>query len=158
MVIMVEIANWEVQKTLIDQGSSADVLYWPTFLKLDVPHSLIQPHTEPLVGFAGERVHTCGYVDLLTTFGTPPDTRRVMVRYLLVEANTSYNIIIGRPTLNKLGAVVSTPHLTMKFLGNDGKIITVKANQKTARQCYAESLKISSCSKQSRGNPPTIAP
>ncbi|XP_020207520.1 uncharacterized protein LOC109792510 [Cajanus cajan] len=32
MVIAVEVANWEVQKTLIDQGSSADVLYWPTFL------------------------------------------------------------------------------------------------------------------------------
>ncbi|XP_020240412.1 uncharacterized protein LOC109819191 [Cajanus cajan] len=80
MVIVVEIANWEVQKTLIDQGSSADVLYWPTFLRLDVPHSLIQPHTEPLVGFAGERVHTREYVDLLTTFGTPPDTRRIVIR------------------------------------------------------------------------------
>ncbi|XP_020204043.1 uncharacterized protein LOC109789491 [Cajanus cajan] len=34
MVIVVEIANWKVQKTLIDQGSSADVLYWPTFLKM----------------------------------------------------------------------------------------------------------------------------
>ncbi|XP_020238868.1 uncharacterized protein LOC109817925 [Cajanus cajan] len=118
MVIVVEIANSKVQKTLIDQGSSADVLYWPTFLKLDVPHSLIQPYMEPLVGFAGERVHTRGYVDLLTTFGTPPDTRRVM----------------------------------------DGKIIAVKANQETARQCYVESLKISSSSKQSEGNPPTIAP
>ncbi|XP_020235392.1 uncharacterized protein LOC109815163 [Cajanus cajan] len=40
-----------------------------------------------------------------------------MVKYLLVDANTSYNIIIGRPTLNQLGAMVSTLHLTMKFLG-----------------------------------------
>nr|KYP34774.1 hypothetical protein KK1_044222 [Cajanus cajan] len=75
MVIAVEVANWEVHKTLIDQGSSVDVLYWPTLLRLDIPHSLIQPHTEPLVGFAGERVHTRGYVDLFTTFGTSPDTR-----------------------------------------------------------------------------------
>ncbi|XP_020209122.1 uncharacterized protein LOC109794071 [Cajanus cajan] len=60
MVIGVEIANWEVQKTLIDQGSSVDVLYWPTFLRLDVPHSLIQPHTAPLVGFAGERALDVG--------------------------------------------------------------------------------------------------
>ncbi|XP_020239478.1 uncharacterized protein LOC109818426 [Cajanus cajan] len=123
MVIVVEIANWEVQKTLIDQGSLADVLYWPTFLKLDVPQSLMQPHTEPLVGFAGERVHTRGYIDLLTTFGVPPD-----------KENHG------------------------PFPGKDGKIITVKANQKTARQCYAESLKISLSSKQSKRDSPTIAP
>nr|KYP38893.1 hypothetical protein KK1_039831 [Cajanus cajan] len=96
MVIAVVLANWEVHKTLVDQGSSADILYWPTFLRLDIPHSLI----EPLVGFEGRSVYTRGYVDLLTAFGAPPDSRRVMVRYLLVEADTSYNIIIGRPTLN----------------------------------------------------------
>ncbi|XP_020238746.1 uncharacterized protein LOC109817820 [Cajanus cajan] len=157
MVIAVEVANWEVHNTLIDQGSSADVLYWPTFLRLDIPHSLIQPHIEPLVGFAGERVHTRGYVDLLRTFGTSPDTRRIMVRYLLVEANTSYNIIIGKPTLNQLGAVVSTPHLTTKFPGSEGKTISVKANQKTARQCYAESLKVSPPDERCRSDPPTVA-
>ncbi|XP_020211541.1 uncharacterized protein LOC109796268 [Cajanus cajan] len=53
---------------------------------------------------------------------------------------------------------VSTPHLTMKFPGKDGQVISVKANEKIARQCYAESLKISSSSKQSEENPPTIAP
>ncbi|XP_020208423.1 uncharacterized protein LOC109793373 [Cajanus cajan] len=142
MVISVEVANWEVQKTLIDQGSSADVLYWPTFLKLDIPHTMIQPYSEPLVGFAGERVHTRGFVELLTSFGTAQTSRRVLVKYLLVDAATSYNILIGRPTLNQLGAVVSTPHLTMKFPGTDGRIIAVKANQQITRQCYAQSLKI----------------
>ncbi|XP_020219655.1 uncharacterized protein LOC109802649 [Cajanus cajan] len=53
MVIVVEVANWEVQKTLIDQGTSDDVLSWPMFLRLDVPHSLIQPHTEPLILSSG---------------------------------------------------------------------------------------------------------
>ncbi|XP_020224305.1 uncharacterized protein LOC109806344 [Cajanus cajan] len=142
---------------LIDQGSSADVLYWPTFLRLDIPHSLIQPHIEPVVGFAGEQVHTRGYVDLLKTFGTPLDSWRIMVRYLLVEANTSYSIIIGRPTLNQLGDMVSTLHLTMKFPGSNGKIISVRENQKTARECYAESLKVSPSEERHRGEPPTIA-
>nr|KYP57235.1 Transposon Ty3-G Gag-Pol polyprotein [Cajanus cajan] len=45
----------------------------------------------------------------------------------------------------------------MKFLGNDGKIISVKANQKTARQCYAESLKISLSDEPSKKDPPTVA-
>ncbi|XP_020211789.1 uncharacterized protein LOC109796532 [Cajanus cajan] len=148
MVISVEVANWEVQKTLIDQGSSADVLYWPTFLKLDIPHNMIQPYSEPLVGFAGERVHTRGFIELLTSFGTTQNSKRVLVKYLLVDAVTSYNIFIGRPTLNQLGAIVSTPHLTMKFPGTDGRIITIKANQQIARRCYAESLRIAPTSLQ----------
>nr|KYP31941.1 Retrovirus-related Pol polyprotein from transposon opus [Cajanus cajan] len=45
----------------------------------------------------------------------------------------------------------------MKFPGNDGKIISVKANQKTARQCYTESLRISSSDEQSKKDPPTVA-
>jgi len=33
-----------------------------------------------------------------------------MVRFLLVEADTSYNVLIGQRTLNALRAIVSTPH------------------------------------------------
>ena len=50
----------------------------------------------------------------------------------MVNANTSYFSLIGRKTLNELGAIVSTLHLTMKFLTLTGEIITVKADQKQA--------------------------
>lgn len=60
-----------------------------------------------------------------------------------MHAHTSYNILIGRPSLNTLGAIVSTPHLTMKFPSNTRSIITVHADQKTIRECYMTSLKLS---------------
>jgi len=34
MVITIEIENFAVMKTLVDQGSSIDILYWKTFKKL----------------------------------------------------------------------------------------------------------------------------
>jgi len=34
MVITVDLANCEIRKTLIDQGSLVDVLYWRTFKKM----------------------------------------------------------------------------------------------------------------------------
>jgi len=37
MVITVEIENFAVMKTLVDQGSSVDILYWSTFKKLKIP-------------------------------------------------------------------------------------------------------------------------
>lgn len=64
------------------------------------------------------------------------------MRFLLVEADMSYNVLIGRRTLNALGAIVSTPHMAMKFPSEQGDIITMKAEPKTARECYAQSLRV----------------
>ncbi|KAL5190823.1 hypothetical protein HKD37_04G010180 [Glycine soja] len=43
-----------------------------------------------------------------------------------MKANTSYFALIDRKTLNELGAVVSTPHLKMKFPTLTGKVVTIK--------------------------------
>jgi len=94
MVITAEIENFVVRKTLIDQGSSVDILYWKTFKKLQIPESDIQCYEDQIVGFSGERVDTRGYIDLYTKFGEGEVTCKVIkIRYLLVEANTSYNVL-----------------------------------------------------------------
>lgn len=98
-----------MHKILIDQGSSADVLYWSTFQKLNVLESTIQSYIKPLLGFACQRVNARGFVDLLTTFGVRQSYKTLTVRYILVEVDTSYNMLIGRHTLNQLGVMVSTP-------------------------------------------------
>jgi len=47
------------------------------------------------------------------------------IQYLLVDANMSYNILLGRQSLNKLGAIVFTSYLIMKFPLVLGDIITI---------------------------------
>ncbi|XP_020224153.1 uncharacterized protein LOC109806183 [Cajanus cajan] len=70
MVISVEIHNYIVHKTLVDQGSSADILYWNTFKQLGIPESELVPYDEPLVGFSGERVKTKGYTSCQPGLGS----------------------------------------------------------------------------------------
>jgi len=102
----------------------------------------IVPFREQIIGFSGERVSTKGYVDLITTFGRGSKTKRIKIRYLVVDASTSYNVLLGRSSLNKLGAIVSTPHLAMKCPTENGEITTIYVNQKYARECYAAGLKM----------------
>ena len=142
MVITVELQSFAVKKVLIDQGSSVDILYWKTFRKLQIPIEDLTPYDDPIYGFAGERVPTKGYVDLHTTFGEKKGVRTILIRYLVVEAHTSYNVLLGRPSLNAIGAIVSTPHLAMKFPSPSGDILTVHGDQKAARECYMASLKL----------------
>ena len=54
-------------------------------------------------------------MDLMITFGQGQFSRRFTIRYLLVDVNTSYFALIGRKTLNELGAIVSMSHLKIKF-------------------------------------------
>ncbi|RZB47442.1 hypothetical protein D0Y65_051177 [Glycine soja] len=117
MVVSIIIENFTVSRVFIDQGS-------------------------PLLSFAGERVEIRGYVDLMTTVSQGKLSKSFTIKYLLVDTNTPYFVLIDRKALNELGAIVSTPHLSMKFPTLTGKIVTINADQKQARQCYAESLKV----------------
>ncbi|XP_020206963.1 uncharacterized protein LOC109791999 [Cajanus cajan] len=110
---------------------------------LGVSKKVLIPYDDPLVGFSGERVSTRRYIKLFTRFCfDEQEYREIQVKYIVVHANTSYNILLGRPSLNMLGAIVSTPHLAMKFPSDKGKILTIHADQKATRECYFASLRI----------------
>ena len=59
----------------------------------------------------------------------------------VVNANSAYNILLGRPALNRLNAVASTRHMKMKLPDLSGKVIVIKSDQEEARKCYENSLK-----------------
>jgi len=104
-----------------------------------------QSYPDPVIGFVEERVHTRGYVDLLITFGTSKAQQPYLFnKYWLTLIHLTPSSSIAKPSI-KLGVIVSTPHMTMKFPQDNGTIITVKANPKTTRKCYAWSLKVSPC-------------
>ncbi|XP_027911582.1 uncharacterized protein LOC114170300 [Vigna unguiculata] len=114
MVIIVEIENYVVKKVLVDQGSSVDILYWATYQKLQLLNTAMVPYDEPIYGFSGEKVSIRDYIDLHTVFRDVAQTKTIPIRFVIVDAPTSYNVLLGRPSLNTLSAVVSTPHLAMK--------------------------------------------
>ncbi|GKV05830.1 hypothetical protein SLEP1_g17794 [Rubroshorea leprosula] len=53
---------------------------------------------------------------------------------------SSFNVVIGRPTLTEIRAVVSQSHLCMKFPTPMG-IATLRGNQEVARHCYITSVR-----------------
>ena len=80
-------------------------------------------------------------MELRTTFTDGEASRTESIRYLVVNANSAYNILLGRPALNRLNAVASTRHMKMKLSDLSGKVIVIKSDQEEARKCYENSLK-----------------
>ncbi|RDY02805.1 hypothetical protein CR513_13698, partial [Mucuna pruriens] len=108
---------------------------------MQLPAGLVQKCLRSIYGFAGECVPILGTVELETSFGERSANRTVLVLYTVVDAPASYNIIIGRLALNKLGAIVSTKHLCMKFpVGR--RVGSVWADTHVAQRCYEDSLKV----------------
>jgi len=101
----------------------------------------LRPYTGCLYGFAGDQVDVRGHIELRTTFTDGTASRTTSIRYLVVNAPSAYNILLDRPTLNRIGAVASTRHVKMKLLSLEGAVITIKYDQREAKKCYENSLK-----------------
>ncbi|XP_025636073.1 uncharacterized protein [Arachis hypogaea] len=140
VVISVSMGPLTVKKVLLDPGSSADVLFYSTFKKMQLGDNSLQPSGGELAGFLGERVPISGYIWMRTTLGEPPNSKSLDIQFLVVDCASPYNIILARPSLNSFGAIVSTVHLCVKFSLQDNTISTVHADHREARQCYNASV------------------
>ncbi|XP_027156081.1 uncharacterized protein LOC113756723 [Coffea eugenioides] len=139
LVIEVLTNNYVVKKVYVDPGSSVDVLYYRTFESLKLTREQLTPVRTPLVGFGGHVVHPEGMLTLVVTIGRHPRCRTVPVSFAVVKADSPYNMLIGRPTLNALRAVYSTYHLSFKFPTSAG-VAEVSSDVGAARECYLATI------------------
>nr|XP_025680402.1 uncharacterized protein LOC112782271 [Arachis hypogaea] len=108
---------------------------------MKLSNNILQPYHGDLVGFSGERVPVLGSMWLQTTLGEQPLFKTQDIQYLVVDCFSPYNLILGRPFLNRFAAIVSTVHLCVKFSVQDNLVATIHGDLHEARQCYNTSLK-----------------
>ncbi|RRT67715.1 hypothetical protein B296_00017273 [Ensete ventricosum] len=108
-------ANAYVKRVMIDTGSLTDILYFDAFQKLGLTDRYLATLTSTLTGFTGDSVFPLGVTTTPVMFGGEPKLKTLMVSFMVVKLPSAYNAIIGRPTLNRLKAVVLTYHRILKF-------------------------------------------
>ena len=135
LVIMLNIEGFNTKRILMDNGSSTDIIYFPAFQQLKLDEKRLRPFETPLVSFSGDRVYPKGIITLIVTVGTHPRQLTRQLDFLVVDCPSSYNVIIGRPTLNRWKAATSTYCLKVKFPTGNG-VGEVKGDQLLAKECY----------------------
>ncbi|XP_064999878.1 uncharacterized protein LOC135633854 [Musa acuminata AAA Group] len=141
MVISIQIANARVKRVMVDTGSSADVLYLDAFKKLGLPTEDLIPMSSALMGFTGDSISPLGTTTLPATIGEEPRTKTIMTTFMVVNLPSAYNVILGRPTLNKLKAVVSTYHRAIKFPTSTG-VEESRSDPGESRRCYLTAVSL----------------
>ncbi|RRT50751.1 hypothetical protein B296_00013493 [Ensete ventricosum] len=115
LVISIRIANAYVKRVMIDIGSSTDILYFDAFQKLGLIDIDLVTLTSTLTGFTRDFVSPVEATVVPVTFRGEPRSKTLMVLFMVVKLSSAYNVIIGRSTLNRLKAIVSTYHRLLKF-------------------------------------------
>ncbi|GFZ03474.1 hypothetical protein Acr_16g0000980 [Actinidia rufa] len=115
LVVSAVIANFNVQRILIDNGSSADILFISAFERMKIGLDKLHPFHTPLIGFGGNATHPLGWINLPITLGGEPHQTTVWQDFIVVDCPSPYNAILGRPTLGGIKAITSTYHLKLKF-------------------------------------------
>ena len=110
------IANNNLHRILVDNGSSVDILYFQAFERMGIKVSDLKPSPNPVYSFTGDSVVPLGVISLPMTLGEYPRQSCVLADFLGIDQPLAFIVVLGRPFLRELRAVTSIHHLLMKFL------------------------------------------
>ena len=111
LVVTLRIGGYDVKRVLVDQGSSAEIMYPDLFRGLKLRSMDHTYYDSPLIGFDGKIFFLKGQIKLLVQAGS-----KVMeMNFIVVNAYFPYIAIVARPWLHVMGAVSSTMDLKVKY-------------------------------------------
>ncbi|XP_072088348.1 uncharacterized protein [Arachis hypogaea] len=100
VVITMILANENLHRTLVDQGSSFDILFKPALDKLGLEEKELKSYSDTLFGLRDTPIRPLGFIFLYTTFGKGLKSKTLNIDYIVVDVVSAYNALIGRTTLN----------------------------------------------------------
>ncbi|XP_016164661.1 uncharacterized protein LOC107607200 [Arachis ipaensis] len=97
IVITIILANANLHRTLVDLGSSADILFKSAFDKIELQEKELRVYPNSIFGLRDTPIQPLGYIPLYTTFGKGYRSRMLSIDYIVVDVSLAYNALIGNP-------------------------------------------------------------
>ncbi|KAA0043020.1 uncharacterized protein E6C27_scaffold75G00990 [Cucumis melo var. makuwa] len=117
--ISVKCKDHHVARVLVDNGSSLNIMSRSTLMKLPIDPSYLRSSIMVVRAFDGARREVIRDIDIPLKIG--PSTFNVSVQ--VMDVNSSYSCLLGRPWIHSAGAVPSLLHQRLKFSVEGGQAI-----------------------------------
>jgi hypothetical protein len=130
-------------KTLIDGGSSLNIIFRETLRKMDFNFNKMTACDEPFYGIVpGKAAYPIGRVCLSVTFGTQENFHTKYLTFEVADFRSSYHVILGRPMLAKFMAIPHHTYLIMKMPTPNG-ILSVLGDIIVSYNCESSIVELS---------------
>ncbi|XP_031253904.1 uncharacterized protein LOC116111885 [Pistacia vera] len=136
LVVSLQIANILVKRMFVDEGSSANILFLASVKAMGLEEENINRRPTPLFGFSFEQKYTIEEI-VLPIYASGVNRQTV---FLVIDAPSPYNVLLGRPWIHDMRAVLSTFHQTIRFPTKWG-VREIKGDPKASRDCYKNAFK-----------------
>ena len=96
VIISMTMANYDVKRCLIDNGSFADVIFYDCFSQMGrLSAKLLKPVNVPLVGFIDDSIKVEGEIELSIIAKKSSRQSTVRLNFFIAWVPSTYNIILG---------------------------------------------------------------
>ncbi|XP_070002233.1 uncharacterized protein [Nicotiana sylvestris] len=109
--LTVKCEGYYVKIVMLDGGFGVDICHLSTLQRMEIGTKRIRPNNVCARAFDGIKRDTIGEIDLILTIG-PVDFE---VTFQVLDMDTSYNFLLGRPWIHAAGVVPCTLYHMVKF-------------------------------------------
>ena len=129
-------------KVLMDGGSGLNILYAETLKGMGIPMSKLSESNMSFHGvIPGKKAKSLGQITLDVVFGDSKNYRKEKLTFEVVDFQSAYHAILGRPAYARFMARPCYVYLKLKMPGPRG-VIRVTGNQQKAEECFQKGSKI----------------
>jgi len=114
----VYIGSSEVSHIQVDPGSALSIMPDWVMQHLGIPTHRLSATQTTIYGFNTNGTRPMGKIKLKRQIG---DLRSKVTCYA-IDADTLYNLLLGRPWIHRNSIILSTLHQVMKYVDGDGKV------------------------------------
>ena len=100
LIVSIQVGDYNTHRVLMDNGSIADILYYPAFQQMRIEKERLVPTNALLIRFKGTRAYPPGVVTLPVTVCDYLQQITKDVSSMVVDYLSAYNTILGDPILN----------------------------------------------------------
>ena len=117
------VAGFTEHNILIDNGSSANILFIKPFEQINLDKRLLEPAGNSLFGFGGKKIDALGKKAIPVSFVEGEKVHTKAITFDIVNMDYPYTAIFSRGVLNKFKMVIKQSYLCMKMPSPFGIII-----------------------------------
>ena len=132
-----------MSRVFMDEGSGINIIFSQTLREMCIPLSVLKASDTTFHGIVpGKEILPLGKISLDVVFGHESNFRKEKLNFEVVDWQSQYHAILGRPAFARFMAVPDYAYLKLKMPGPRG-VITVSGRFVRSDRCDREFHKIS---------------